>query len=176
MPQYVAGVTATSNTTGGTQDLFLELTAHSSATIQVKRVRVGFGSGNQSTLPTASNFLVQLYRYTTTTAGSATSLSFGASTSTAGASSGSFWNAKSAVAINSTLATLKVKTGTTACVIGTGSVVLVDQISVYGLALWEFLARDNEDFIETGVNNCFCVALAAQAASQVFTVTVDWVE
>lgn len=176
MPQYVAGVTATSNSTVSTQDLFLELTAHSSATIQIKRVRVGYGSGNQTTLPTGSNFLVQLYRYTTTTAGSSTSLSYGASNSTAGGVSGNFWTARSAVSIASTLATLKVKTGTTACVIGTGSVQLVDQISVYGLALWEWLARDNEDFYETAVNNCFAVAITAPVVSQVFTVTIDWLE
>lgn len=175
MPQYVAGVTATTNSTTGTADVFMELKATSSVTIQLKRVRVSFGSSNQSAGPT-SYALAQIYRYTTTSTTTPTTLTFPASTSAAGASSGSFWTSRSAVAVNSTLASLKVKNGTTAYTLGTGSVQLVDQFPVYGLMMWEWLARDNEDYIESGVNNCIAIALSAQAVSQVYSVLCDWVE
>jgi hypothetical protein len=182
MPQYIAGVTATSNSTANAVDLFLEITAPSSSIIKIKRVRVGYGSGNQSA-GIDNNFLIQLFRYTTTTAGSPTTLTYApANNSTAGDSfitnglfAGNIWTSRNYY-VESSHSTVKVKNGSTSCVIGTGSVQIVDEMCPNGRALYEWLARDDDDMIVTQAGDCFCIALASQTASQVFTVTCDFVE
>jgi hypothetical protein len=175
MPQYTAGVTATSNSTVSTQDLFIEIKAAASTTILIKRVRVGYGSGNQVAPGVDNNFLIQFYRYTTTTGGSPTTLTYQDSSSASGASAGHFWTAKS-VQTSSSAAGVKVKNGTTALALGTGTVQLVDQIPPNGRATWEWIARDDFDMIETSVAGFFAVALTSPVVSQVFSITVEWTE
>src|SRR5213082_2400040 len=94
MVQYVVGCTATSNSTINTQDVWIELQAPSSLMIKIKRVRVGFGSGLQSA-GIDNNFLVQLYRYTTTSTTTPTTITFPSSVSTAGLAAGSFFTQRS---------------------------------------------------------------------------------
>lgn len=175
----MVGVTATSNSTQNTQDAFIELQAASSQMIKIKRVRVGYGSGIQSA-GIDNNFLLQFYRYTTTSTTTPSTLTFPASTSASGVSAGSFFTQRSpGNAKASQLTTVKVKNATTAFTLGTGTVQLVDQISINGRALYEWLARDDDDMIFTtgaAAAECFAVAITSNVASQVFTVTLDWVE
>lgn len=177
----VAGVTATSNSTANTQDLFLEIGGTTVATLKVKRVRVGFGSGTQSA-GIDNSFLIQFYRYDTSTAGAPSSLTYspdgaGSSTSTSGLSAGSFWTSRNpnyGTTVPAGL-TCKVKNGSTALVIGTTDVQIVDQIAPNGRALYEWLARDDDDMILTIPAAYFAVALTSNIVSQVFTVTVDFI-
>jgi hypothetical protein len=166
MVQYVVGCTATSNSSANTQDAWIELQAPSGMMIKIKRVRVGFGSGTQSA-GVDNHFLLQFYRYTT-------------SNSTVNAAAGSLFTQRSpGNAKASQLTTVKVKNGTTAFTLGTGTVQLVDQISINGRALYEWLARDDDDMIFTtgaAAAECFAIAITSNVASQVFTATIDWIE
>lgn len=173
MPQNTAGVTATSNTSAGTQDLFIEIKAPSSGQFFVKRVRVSLGNAAETT-GQDGDYFVQLYRYTTTTAGSATSLSFPAA-SALSSHAANFWIGRNPNNVNSVV-TIKVKNGTTALAIGSGTVQILDEISVNGRAVYEFLARDDDDMWSPPTSGCFAVALICSVASQVFNVTVDWEE
>jgi len=174
MVWYSVGCMATSNSTINTQDLFLEIKAATNAIIKIKRVRVQLGSGKETT-GQDGNFLLQLYRYTTTTAGSSTALTYPSSSSAAGGASGNMWTARSALAQNAG-STAKVKTGTTACVIGTGSVQVLDQVVIPGRAVFEWIARDDEDMYISPTAGCFAIAIACSVASQIFTMTVDYQE
>jgi hypothetical protein len=159
MPQYTAWVNATSNSSAGTQDLFIEVKAASANCINMKRIRVALGSGAE-TVGQDGNFLIQLYRYNTTTAG--TTASF-----TPVPRDGNRAAAGS---------TCKTKSGTTACVIGTTSVTQLEQIVVNGRAIFEWLARDDEDMWVTLAGDLFCIAVTCSVASQKFSVSCDWVE
>lgn len=161
MAQYTTVVQATSNSTINTEDLFLELKAAASTIIAIKRVRVGFSDGTDTT-GQDNHFRIKLVRYTTTTGG----------TTTTPAVDRTPRNANLATAT----AASKGKSGTTACALGTGSVTIVDLVSPNGRALYEWLARDEHDMIITTVAGCFCVAIQSAVASQKFTVTVDHIE
>ena len=160
MGQFKSVVQATSNTTINTEDLFVELKAPAAVTIKIKRVRVGFSDGT-ATAGVDNHFRIKMVRYTTSTAG------------TTAAFTPVPINANGPVAATGAV---KIKSGATACVLGTTAVVVVDLISVNGRALYEWLARDDDDMIVTLPGQCFCVALQSAVASQLFTVTVDHVE
>ncbi|HSW92017.1 MAG TPA: hypothetical protein VLG09_05210 [Candidatus Saccharimonadales bacterium] len=159
MAQYTINVQATSNTVVNTEDVFIELKAPASVIFKVKRVRVGFSDGTD-TAGVDNHFRIKLARWDTTTGGSAT-------TGTA-----IIRNANLPAAVT----TLKVKTTTTALALGTTNVTVIDLISVNGRALYEWLARDDDDMIIVKPASCFAVVLQSSVVSQKFTVTVDWVE
>ena len=159
MAQYTSNVSATSNTTINTADVFLELKAPAAVTIKIKRVRVGFSDGT-ATIGVDNYFMVKLYRWDTTTAGSSTTFT------------PVLRNANLPVAV----ATCKIKTTTTALALGTTNVTIVDQISVNGRALYEWLARDDDDMIVVKPASLFAVVIQSGVVSQKFTVTVDHVE
>jgi|SRR6266487_962075 len=159
MGQYVANVQATSNTTINTEDVFIELTAPASTTIKIKRVRVGFSDGT-STAGVDNHFRVKLLRYDTTTAGSSTA----------------FTPIKRNQNSPAAVATCKIKTGATALALGTGTVTIIDLIAPNGRALYEWLARDDDDMIVTKAAGLFAVVIQSAVASQLFTASVDWVE
>jgi len=142
----------------------------------MKRVRVGLG-GPLYTAGLDNVFLVQYYRYGTSTAGAPTTVSLAGTSSAVGAAAGNFFNQRDGTITGAvpTGLTVKVKAGTTACVIGTTSVVIVDQIVPNGRALYEWLARDDDDMYRTTIGGFFCVALSSPVASQVFTITADFV-
>lgn len=182
MVQHVVNVTATSNSSVNTQDLFLEFGGATTATVKMKRCRVGFGSGQQAS-GIDNNFLIQILIYTTTTGGSAASLSFSPAAAGSGdqpvtsTSFGNVWtsrNANTSTTLPASL-TAKVKNNTTALAIGSGSVQYIDQISPNGRALYEWLARDDDDMIVSKPANFIAVALSSNVASQVFTVTCDFI-
>lgn len=159
MAQYTSNVSATSNTTINTADVFVELKAPSNVTIKIKRVRVGFSDGT-ATAGVDNYFMVKLYRWDTTTGGSATT----------------FTPIQRNANSQAPVATCKVKNGTTALALGTTNVTIVDQISINGRALYEWLARDDDDMIVVKPASLFSVVLQSGVASQKFTVSVDHVE
>lgn len=159
--QYTTVVQATSNSSTNTEDLFVELKAAASTTIAIKRVRVSFSDGTD-TAGIDNHFRVKLVRYTTTTGGTTATPTVDRTPRNANATSAT--------------ATSKGKSGTTACALGTGSVTVVDLVPPNGRALYEFLARDDQDMIVTTAAGCFCVAIQSSVVSQKFTVTVDHVE
>ena len=159
MAQYTSNVSATSNTTINTADVFLELKAPANVTIKIKRVRVGFSDGT-ATVGVDNYFMVKLYRWDTTTGGSSTT----------------FTPIQRNANLPAAVATCKVKTTTTALALGTTNVTIVDQISVNGRALYEWLARDDDDMIVVKPASLFAVVLQSGVVSQKFTVSVDHVE
>lgn len=161
MAQYTTNVQATSNSSTNTEDLFLELKAAASTVIKIKRVRVGFSDGTD-TAGVDNHFRVKLVRYTSTTGGTTTTPGVDRIPRNAN--------------LSTATATSKGKSGTTACALGTGSVTIVDLVSVNGRALYEWLARDDDDMIVTTVAGLFTVAIQSAVVSQKFTVTVDHVE
>ena len=160
MPQYIANVQATSNTTINTEDVFIELKAPASVTFKVKRVRVGYGDGTQ-TAGVDNHFRIKLARWDTTTAGSATTFTPIAR------------NGNSPASI---LTSCKIKNGTTALALGTTNVTVVDLISVNGRALYEWLSRDEDDYVVVKPASCFAVVIQSSVVSQLFTASCDWVE
>lgn len=158
MAQYTTNVQATSNATINTADVFVELKAPTGVTIKIKRVRAGFSDGT-ATAGVDNHFVVKLYRWDTTTAGT-----------------GAFTPVPRNGNAPAAVATAKVKQTTTAMALGTTNVTIVDQISPNGRALYEWLARDDDDMIVVKPASLFAVVIASAVASQKFTVSVDHVE
>jgi hypothetical protein len=159
MAQYTSNVTATSNTSTNTDDVFLELTAPASTQFKVKRVRVGFSDGT-ATAGVDNHFKVKLYRWDTTTGGS----------------SSAFTPVRRNANAPAAVVTVKTKTTTTALALGTTNVTIIDAIAPNGRALYEWLARDDDDMIVVKAAGLFAVVIASGVASQKFMVSVDHVE
>lgn len=159
MGQFTVNVQATSNSTINTDDTFVEIASVSSKLFWVKRVRVGFSDGT-ATAGVDNHFRVKLMRWDTTTGGTSSSFT---PVPRNGAS----------VAANSTV---KIKSGTTALALGTTNVTTVDIIAPNGRALYEWLARDDDDMIAPKAGSFFGVVIASAVVSQLFTVSCDFVE
>jgi hypothetical protein len=158
MAQYSIVCVATSNTTINTDDGFIEIDAPASTCIKIKRVRVCWGDGTAAA-GVDNMFRVKLMRWTT---GSATA-----------------GTAFTPVRRNGTavtaLSTVKIKATTTAFALG-GTTEIVDQISLNGRAVFEWIARDDDDMIVTKLGEYFAVVISSAVASQLFTITCDFVE
>ena len=163
MAQYTTNVTATSNSTANTAHVFIELKAPTAITIKIKRVRVGFSDGT-ATAGVDNYFLVKLYRWDTTTAGSSSAFTPVPR------------NANLPISVLPASGSCKTKTTTTALALGTTNVTIVDQISLNGRALYEWLARDDDDMIVVKPASCFAVVLQSGVVSQKFMVSVDHME
>jgi hypothetical protein len=159
MAQYTVNVQATSNTSGNVDDTFVEIKAAANVTFKVKRVRVGYGDGNQSA-GVDNSFRIKLYRWDTTTGGSSSSFTPVARDGNKGAAT----------------STVKIKNGTTALALGTTNVTVIDIIGPNGRVLFEWLARDEDDMIVCKPGGFFGVVLSSQVVSQIFTCSVDFVE
>lgn len=158
MAQYSIVCVATSNTVVNTDDGFVELKAPAAITVKVKRVRIGWGDGT-ATAAVDNMYRVKLMRWTTgsVTAGTAfTPVKR---------------NGTSVVAIS----TVKIKATTTAFALGTTQDI-VDQIPINGRAIYEWIARDDDDMIVTKPGEYFAVVISSAVVSQAFTVTVDFLE
>lgn len=160
MAQYKANVQATSNATANTEDVFIEVKAPSNVTFKFKRVRVGYSDGT-ATVGVDNHFRIKLARWDTTTGGTSTSFT------------PIPVNANSTASVASSC---KIKNGTTALALGTTNVTVVDLISVNGRALYEWLARDDDDMIVVKPASCFAVVIQSSVVSQLFTATCDWIE
>lgn len=159
MVQYTINVQATSNSSTNTDDVFVEITAASGKQFKVKRVRASFSDGTD-TAGVDNHFRVKLYRWDTTTGG--TSASFTPVPR----------NQNSAAAAS----TVKIKSGTTALALGTGTVTIVDTLTPNGRAMYEFLARDEDDKVIVKTAGLFAVVIASPVVSQHFSVSVDFEE
>ena len=159
MAQYTTNVQATSNSSANTPDIFVELKAPAAVTIKIKRVRVGYSDGT-ATAGVDNHFLIKLMRWDTTTAGTATT----------------FTPIKRNANAPAPVATCKIKTATTACAAGTTNVETLDLIAPNGRALYDWLARDDDDMIVVKPASLFSVMLQSSVVSQKFTVSVDHVE
>jgi hypothetical protein len=95
---------------------------------------------------------------------------------TTGGTSSAFTPIKKNANASAAAATVKIKSGTTALALGTTNVETVDIIGPNGRALWEWVARDDDDMIQVKAAGLFAVVLASPVASQKFSVTVEWVE
>jgi hypothetical protein len=160
MTQYTANVQATSNSSANTDDLFIELNPTSGLTFKVKRIRCGYSDGT-ATAGVDNHFKIKLQRWDTTTAGSSSAFTAVLRDKSTG---------------RAAITTVKIKNGTTALAAGTGNVETVDIISPNGRALYEFLARDDDDMIKVKASQLFGIVLASPVVSQKFTVSCDWVE
>ena len=157
LPEYSVTVNATSNSSANTEDTFVELSV---GTLNVKRVRVRFGDGTLAEADT--QFRVRLVRKTA-----------GGATGTAG----------TAVRMHqmdrTSGATVTVKNGTAAFSTATlGDI--VDTIVCNHRAIFEWVARDDDDMIQThitlGSGGMFAVLLQSATVSEKFQVTVNWEE
>jgi len=158
MAQYSIVCVATSNGTVNTDDGFVELKAPASITVKVKRVRVGWGDGT-ATAAVDNMFRVKIMRWTT---GS-------------GATGIAFTPVKRNGTSVAAISTVKIKNTTTAFALGT-TTDIVDQIPINGRAIYEWIARDDDDMIVTKPGEYFAVVISSAVVSQAFTVTVDFLE
>lgn len=158
MAQYSIVCVATSNTVVNTDDGFVELKAPNTITIKIKRVRIGWGDGT-ATAGVDNYFRVKIMRWTT---GSVT----------AGTS---FTPVKRNATSVAAVSTSKIKATTTAFALGTTTEIL-DQMSVNGRAIIEWIARDDDDMIVTKPGEYFAVVISSGVVSQAFTITVDFLE
>lgn len=158
MAQYSIVSVATSNTSVNTDDTFVEIDSPATVCIKIKRVRVGWGDGTQ-TAGVDNHFRVKLIRTVTGTAGAGTA----------------FTPVKRNATSVAAGSTVKIKNGTTALALG-GTVTIVDQFAPNGRALFEWIARDDDDMIVTAPGEFFAVVIASSVVSQLMTVSVDFVE
>lgn len=158
MAQYSIVAIATSNTSVNTDDGFIEIDSPATITIKIKRVRIGLGDGT-IIAGVDNHFRIKLMRWTT--------------------GSGSAGTAFTPVKRNGTsvaaVSTVKIKNGTTAFALGT-TTEIVDQIAPNGRALYEWIARDDDDMIVTKPGEYFAVVISSPIASQTFTVSCDFME
>jgi hypothetical protein len=161
MAEYSLTVNATSNTTINTDDVFVELGAASGVQFRVKRVRVGYGDGSQ-TVGLDNHFKIKLYRWDVTTGG----------TSMAGVIVKK--NPLSPAAVT----TAKTKNTTTALALGTTNLEILDNINPNARAIYEWIARDEDDYYwsKAGTAGFFAIVIASAVTAQKFQVTVEWME
>jgi len=157
MPQYIANVQATSNTSTNADDKFIEITAPAATIFKVKRLRVGFSDGT-ATVGVDNYFRIKLVR-----------------TSTAGATGSAFTPIRKDVNSPASVCTVKVKNGTTAFTTGTVTD-NIDWISVNGRMIYEWISRDDQDMIVVLPAGIFGIVLSSSVISQLFTVSCEWVE
>jgi hypothetical protein len=158
--EYSVTFNATSNGTINTQDTFIEL---SGVVVNVKRVRVRLGDGT-ATAGVDNDWRVDLVRKSA--AGTATS----GSTPTP---------VRMRITGRTSGATVTTKNGangfTTPTVLET-----VDTVIVNGRAIYEWVARDETDYITThptlASGGMFAVLIQSAVASQKFQVSVFWEE
>jgi hypothetical protein len=153
MGQYICEVQATSNSTAGTEDEFVELKSGSGLTLLIKRVRVDIYTPSQDSVST-----IRLLR-----------------NSAAGSTGVAYTPLKKRQGAPGSAATCNVKNTTSAFSVGT-NVDNPDRVDVNGRAIWEWIPRGSEEFIETGSNGYFAVGIKCSTASVVHDVTVEWEE
>ena len=154
MPQYIGNVQATSNSTANTFDTFIEIDLPASTIAKIKRIRVSF-----NTAASDANCRIKLARKSATGSGTTAAMSEIKKNPLAPA----------AVAVGT------IKSGTNTWAEGT-IVDIIDEIQVNCRGIWEWIARDEDDYIVTESGGLFGVNLAVSSASIVCKVTMEWVE
>lgn len=161
MPEYAMQVSATSNSTINTEDTFVEI-SESTVALKIKKVRVRLGAGTE-TAGVDNNYRVRLVR----------------KTAVSGVTPIAGTGVRMKQSDRATAATLSIKNTTVAFTTVTlGD--LIDTVVKNGRETYEYIARDEIDYIEThpttGSGGIFAVLIQSAVASQVFQVTVWWEE
>jgi hypothetical protein len=153
LAQYNALVNATSNASANTEDTFIELLPPSNVAIILKRVRVSLTG-----TPADNNTRVRVKRV-----------------SAAGATGTSGTAIRTRPAAPATVSTVTVKNGTTAFSVGTLVETVLDS-AVNQRGIFEWVARDEDDYITSGINQRLAITVSSSAVSIVHTVECSWEE
>lgn len=146
MGQYNVLVNATSNATLNTEETYIEILPPANVSVILTAVRLSFPHTTVQDVPAEIRIL---------------------RTSTGGATGTSFTPTKTRVASPASVSTVVVKNGTSAFTVGT----VVDQmrrITTNTRGILEWVARDEYDKIESGVNQRIIVTGKINVASLVF--------
>lgn len=154
MAQYRTTVAATTNVGGSSFDTFIELLPPSGVSIALKRIRVG----NLDTTVIDDFIRIRVFR-----------LSSAGATGTTG----------TAIRLNpqspASVTTVTVKNGTAAFTTGTTLEEFIDA-TTGTRGIWEWIARDGTDFINSRSNQRLAIVISCGGASQDLTVECDWEE
>lgn len=153
MAQYYTTVNATSNATANTEDTFIELLPPSGVALILKRIRISL-----SGTPADNATRIRVKRV-----------------SAAGATGTGGTIAKKRPTAPAAVSTSTVKNGTTAFTVGT----LVDTVldaSTNQRGIYEWVARDEDDYIVSNANQRVSVTIASSAVSIVHGVEAEWEE
>lgn len=157
MAQYTVNVNATSNSGANTDDVFLAINNTAAVSAMVKRVRVSF----PATAPADYEAQITVQRFTATSA----------ATTSAGTEVKRRFTAPVAICVTNT------KSGTNA--FGTGTVSdTVIKASVNTRSVFEWIARDEYDYIEAALGTTAGVQVSVQVSSASILVNaeMDWEE
>jgi len=154
MAQYTSVVNATSHATLNTEESWIEILPPSAVSVLLKRVRVSFPFTTVSDVPCE----IRVVRS-----------SAGGATGTSGTITERRPNGPASVS------TSTIKNGTSAFTVGT-VVDTVMRATVNTRGVFEWVARDERDIIESGTNQRVCILLKINVASCVTDVECDWEE
>jgi hypothetical protein len=154
MTSYNANVNATANSTINTEDTWIEVQPPSGVSLAVYRIRVSFPHTTVSDVPCR----IRLNR-----------------ASAAGATGTSFTPKEHRPAGSASASTCNVKNGTSAFSIGTVVDTLID-VNVNTRGIFEWVARDEDDYFWSGVNERIALCVRVNLASMVLGVEMDWKE
>lgn len=156
MGAYKATVTATSSGTAATDETWIEIFPPSGVQLALKRLRIG----NADTT-VADNWLwVRIYR-----------------TTTAGATGTSLTPIKMRPESPASVCTCNVKNGTNAFTVGTiATGGIMDRTVFNSRGIYEWTARDADEFRVSGTNQRLAIVIAVNIASHDLTVDATWVE
>lgn len=153
----MATVNATSNATLNTEDTWIEIFPPAGCSVRIKRVRLSFAQTG-----TISDVAARLRVLRT---------------SAAGATGTSFTPVEKRVAGAASVSTVNVKNGTTAFSVGTAvaNSVMLD-VAVNTRGIFEWIARDEDDYMYSDVNQRIVITLRVNVASYLCNVECDWIE
>ena len=154
MAQYRATVSATGNSSINTEDTWIEMFPPANVSILLKRIRISCNHGTAQDVP----IRVRIVR-----------------TSAAGATGTAFTPIKLRPAAPASVTTCNVKNGTSAFTVGTAVDVVVDTV-FNSRGIFEWVARDESDFIVSGVNQRIIVGLRGNLVSLLMSAECDWGE
>jgi hypothetical protein len=156
MGEYKAIVAATSNATAGTDETWIEIFPPSNVAIELKRLRIG-----NLDIAVADQWIwVRIYR-----------------TTTAGATGVSFTPVKMRPQAPNSVCTCTVKNTTNAFTVGTiAAGGIMDRTVFNSRGIYDFTARDADDFRVSGINQRLAIVIAVNVVSHDLTVEATWAE
>lgn len=155
MAQYTVNVAATSNGTVNTDDIFIELDAAASTTCLLKRVRVS----SHAIAPADNEIQIRVTRNSAATGGSGSA----------------FTPLKRRQNSPASTTAALIKNGATG--LATGA--LTDTVlrsAVNQRGVWEWIARDKDDYIECVAGEFIEIVIQCSAISQLISVECDFEE
>ena len=154
MAQYTVQVNATSNSTINTEDTWIEIFPPANVSVILKRVRVSFPHTTVSDVPAR----IRVTR-----------------SSAAGATGTAFTPVRRRPAAPASVSTVNIKNGTAAFAVGTLVEIMLDS-AVNSRGIFEWVARDEDDYILSGVNQRLNVLVRVNLASMVLNTECDFDE